>query len=74
MTEDSLRYEVDQSVATITLDRPEQLNATSRTMAVAHGRRTAPARRTPVFTGRVSTDMPSSYPWWDPLPSRKSDE
>ena len=22
-------------------------------------------RRTPRFTSRVSTDMPSVYPWWD---------
>jgi hypothetical protein len=25
-------------------------------------------KRAPVFPNKVSTDMPSFYPWWDELP------
>jgi hypothetical protein len=58
-----LRYAVEDGVCTLTLDRPDKLNALTGTMLDAFLE-----KRPPRFTLRPSTGMPPFYPWWTDRP------
>jgi enoyl-CoA hydratase/carnithine racemase len=70
---DALRYAVEDGVCTLTLDRPDKLNAVTGAMIDemlrALDRADADdAVRAVIVTLSPSTGMPPFYPWWADRP------
>ena len=63
---ETLRYAIEGGVATITVSRPDKLNALAVQMIdEMEGVGAFLEKRVAVFPDRVSTDMPDFFPWWE---------
>lgn len=80
MDSQDIRYEVRDRVATVTLHRPEKLNAFTRRMRdelidtlgaspdVKEGIAAFLEKRAPQFPMKPSSDLSAFYPWWEDRP------